>query len=704
MVTCTLDIIQVKIKPLWIQTVDCSALLPIEANSVVATEHGATIQIEAKEHWLIRCDREIVLCDLLFSKQTRQLVETARITTCHVKPFRYGLSDSSSDTILAIQSRTKSHIGVTFTIVVNGQFLQQTHVLQEIASHAIPVSLAWLDVVLYALFQRLVSCLAIRRIYQCRDSFCFYLNLSTEIQWNHIHQICLWSHRGKICQTLSSSRYHGQWHIRLIDWRNCQQAVIYHFADLHTSWNWANKWNSISRIAIRQDRTHHQYYWSSMVSERELYMLFVFLERSNIQFIPLGHQCLLLDGRVPVKRIAIFASRSHDSRTWWTRWARWSRRFFDLQLYMLHYESQCLQGSQTEIHHIALHVLNILVRNIDLQFSASCYEQVLLLHVVRGYRSSERNLLLEIHILAIWIHDTAYCLVALRRFQHIQIDLQNGLTIERVLLANLQYRSSTWVEELYRRRQHLFLGFQGDRLISGQLQIHIVTCHLIQEEAAESLSHLITRQDSPVIVQQNSTSRTVCIQVECHISIVSAIVLNHEVEFLVAVLHCIQVQIEPCFACVHRFATPVEVNGFGTSIIYDLWSLIHIRCNSDLLGRLHLQIDIAQSELHQLKQRHIANVSKRLLQCFANCRITDTGKVIRRRHCPNHVFLPLDVILHRSIISCVLQQIDVTDKQRERIRELQHGTTRKFHMRQLFAGVCQIKGYGRILRRFIQLG
>ena len=226
---------------------------------------------------------------------------------------------------------------------------------------------------------------------------------------------------------------------------------------------------------------------------------------------------------------------------------------------------------------------------------------------------------------------------------------------------------------------------------------------MVEEETSESLFHLATCCNSPIIIQQDCAGRTVCIEVKIHGSLNSTVVLYHEVELLVAILHIVEVQIEPGLASLYSLASPIEVNGFGTSIVHNLRSLIHIRCNNDLLGRLHLQIDIAQSELHQLKQRHIANVSKRLLQCFANCRITDTGKVIRRRHCPNHVFLPLDVILHRSIISCVLQQIDVTDKQRERIRELQHGTTRKFHMRQLFAGVGQIKGYGRILCLFIQL-
>ena len=181
---------------------------------------------------------------------------------------------------------------------------------------------------------------------------------------------------------------------------------------------------------------------------------------------------------------------------------------------MLHHESQWLSGSQSEIHHIALHILNILIRNIDLQCSTCCYGQVDYSYVVRSNWSSVCNLLLEVHIHAIRVHHMANSLVALRRLERSQVHLQYSLAMERVLLANLQLRSSAWIKELYWWRQYLFLCLQGDRLISGQLQIHIVTCHLIQEEAAESLSHLITRQDSPVVVQEDGTSRTVCIQVE----------------------------------------------------------------------------------------------------------------------------------------------------------------------------------------------
>ena len=187
-----------------------------------------------------------------------------------------------------------------------------------------------------------------------------------------------------------------------------------------------------------------------MVGKSELYMLFVILERSDIQLIPFGHECLLLDGRVPIKYITIFARRSEDSRSRRIYWIR------GLQLHMLHPESQRLVCGQTEVCYITLYALNLLVRNIDFQRSTCFHEQVLLLYIVRSYRGRECNLLFEINSHTICIYNMAYSLVSLRRFQCCQIHLQHGLTVEHILFAHLQYWSSTWIEELNRRRQHLF--------------------------------------------------------------------------------------------------------------------------------------------------------------------------------------------------------------------------------------------------------
>ena len=59
--TRTLHSVQVEIVPLCITRIDDCALLPIEDNSVVATEHGSMIQTKAKEHWLVRLNRQIEL-------------------------------------------------------------------------------------------------------------------------------------------------------------------------------------------------------------------------------------------------------------------------------------------------------------------------------------------------------------------------------------------------------------------------------------------------------------------------------------------------------------------------------------------------------------------------------------------------------------------------------------------------------------------
>ena len=347
-----------------------------------------------------------------------------------------------------------------------------------------------------------------------------------------------------------------------------------------------------------------------VVSERELYMLFVFLERSNIQFIPLGHQRLLLNGRVPVKCITIFARRSEDSRS---RRSRWIYRLRGFQLHMLHPESQGLVCGQAEVCYITLYALNLLVRNIDFQRSTCFHEQVLLLYIVRSYRGRECNLLFEINSHTICIYNMAYSLVSLRRFQCCQIHLQYGLTVEHILFAHLQYWSNTWIEELYWRRQYLFFCFQGNSLIGSQLEIYIISCHLIKEEASESFFHLTTCCDSPIIIQQDCAGRAVCIEVKIHIRLNRTIVLNYEVEFLVGVLHCVEIKVEPFLTSSYSHASPIEVLCFCTSVVDNFGSLIHISRNSNLSIRQDAQIHI-QTILHQLNQRHLTQITKQLSQ------------------------------------------------------------------------------------------
>ena len=205
------------------------------------------------------------------------------------------------------------------------------------------------------------------------------------------------------------------------------------------------------------------------------------------------------------------------------------------------------------------------------------------MYVVRCNRSRERNLLFEINGYCIWINNLAYSLVSNRSFQYIQVHLQYGLTIEYVLFANLQRRSYAWVKEFYWRRQYLFFRFQGDCLICSKLEIHIVLLHLVEEEASESLFHLATSRNSPIVIQEDCAGRTVRIEIKSYISIRATIVLNHEVEFLVGVLHCVEVKIEPFLTSSNGYACPIEINRFCTSVINDFSSLVHIGRNSDLL-------------------------------------------------------------------------------------------------------------------------
>ena len=58
----------------------------------------------------------------------------------------------------------------------------------------------------------------------------------------------------------------------------------------------------------------------------------------------------------------------------------------------------------------------------------------------------------EIYWMIIRIQNLAHGLISNRSFQRSQIHLQHSLTIERILLADLQHWSYGWVEELYWRR------------------------------------------------------------------------------------------------------------------------------------------------------------------------------------------------------------------------------------------------------------
>ena len=124
---------------------------------------------------------------------------------------------------------------------------------------------------------------------------------------------------------------------------------------------------------------------------------------------------------------------------------------------MLHPKSQCIASCQAEVCYITLHTLYLFVRNIDIQFCICFYEQILLLYIVRCHWSNESNLLLEINCCIIWIHNMTYSLVSLRCFQRSQIYFQYSHTIEYIFLTHLQDRGCTWIKELYRRRQNLFL-------------------------------------------------------------------------------------------------------------------------------------------------------------------------------------------------------------------------------------------------------
>ena len=126
MLASTLNISQVEIQPLSITSIDDCAFLPIERNSAIATQCSTIIQIKTKEHWLVRSDRQIELCDLFSHNSIHQTEKTCWTIGCQVKPRRHRLIDCSSNTIVATYCHTKCHISILHTFINNSKFLQES--------------------------------------------------------------------------------------------------------------------------------------------------------------------------------------------------------------------------------------------------------------------------------------------------------------------------------------------------------------------------------------------------------------------------------------------------------------------------------------------------------------------------------------------------------------------------------------------------
>ena len=104
-----------------------------------------------------------------------------------------------------------------------------------------------------------------------------------------------------------------------------------------------------------------------MVGKGEVYLLFVLLEGSDIQLIPLSVECLLLDGRVPIEEITLVASRSHDTR--------FGSR--SLYRYSLEHDSHRSISGQAEVSHITLDAVEHIVGDWHIHLGVTSHCEVL---------------------------------------------------------------------------------------------------------------------------------------------------------------------------------------------------------------------------------------------------------------------------------------------------------------------------------------
>ena len=113
-------------------------------------------------------------------------------------------------------------------------------------------------------------------------------------------------------------------------------------------------------------------------------------------------------------------------------------------------------------------------------------------------------------------------------------------------------------------------------MIGSELEIHIVLLYYVKEETTKFLFHLAMRGNVKIAIQEDGTSRAVTIKVKSHNSINATIVLNYEVELLVAFLHVVEIQVEPLLACSYSYASPIEIFCLCTSVVNDFLRFIHI--------------------------------------------------------------------------------------------------------------------------------
>ena len=127
------------------------------------------------------------------------------------------------------------------------------------------------------------------------------------------------------------------------------------------------------------------------------------------------------------------------------------------------------------------------------------------------------------------------------------------------------------------------------------------------------------------------------------------IVFHNEIEFLVASFNLGEVKVEPFVTSLNRFASPIEVNRLGTSIVNNFFLLIDFGSNSNLLVRCHFQVNIIQSKFAKLCERYITRILEHLLENWFALSIL--CKVKRSRQSPDFMPFSHNVVIH-SAITC----------------------------------------------------
>ena len=195
---------------------------------------------------------------------------------------------------------------------------------------------------------------------------------------------------------------------------------------------------------------------------------------------------------------------------------------------------------------------------------------------------------------------------------------------------------------------------------------------------------LATSRDGPIVVEYDSRSRAVEIEVESHVSSCRTIILYHEVEFLVASFYLSEVEVEPLIASSYSLAGPIESNSISTSVVDDFLLLVHLGSNSDLLVGCKCQVHIIQTKLAKFGKRYIARIVEYLLEYRLTIRII--SKVEGSRQCPDFVTIACNVVVNCTVSRWRYRQLECAYE-----RKINNCSSRERYIRLLCSEISQVQ-------------